>query len=200
MLDVVQHSVAVKACRAHRTASLHSALILLRLLSLDIRAGEAAWLYELRRGKDACRNCGKRACRRARQVRFATLSPSCNKRFSNQLYTSPRLFSTVQRTELCRSELSANYATHRSDPSRTLLSPMGWLCEDISALSIAYTITSVPECSEKLLNLISASDFCHRSARWKYHQHHLDGWLSTTVRFMRNFVSCTMGLYHVLPS
>ncbi|GBP19504.1 hypothetical protein EVAR_102051_1 [Eumeta japonica] len=37
---------------AHRTVSLHSALILLRLLLLDIRVREAAWLYKVKRGKD----------------------------------------------------------------------------------------------------------------------------------------------------
>ncbi|GBP93906.1 Putative 115 kDa protein in type-1 retrotransposable element R1DM [Eumeta japonica] len=52
MLDAVQRSVALKACRAHRTVSLHSALILSRLLPLDIRVREAAWLYEMKRGKD----------------------------------------------------------------------------------------------------------------------------------------------------
>ncbi|GBP00870.1 hypothetical protein EVAR_50151_1 [Eumeta japonica] len=52
MLDAVQRSVALKACRAHRTVSLHSALILSRLLPLDIRVREAAWLYEVKRGKD----------------------------------------------------------------------------------------------------------------------------------------------------
>ncbi|GBP96905.1 Putative 115 kDa protein in type-1 retrotransposable element R1DM [Eumeta japonica] len=52
MLDAVQRSVALKACRAHRTVSLHSALILARLLPLDIRVREAAWLYEVKRGKD----------------------------------------------------------------------------------------------------------------------------------------------------
>ncbi|GBP05733.1 Retrovirus-related Pol polyprotein from type-1 retrotransposable element R1 [Eumeta japonica] len=40
MLDAVQRSVALKACRAHRTVSLHSALILARLLPLDIRVGK----------------------------------------------------------------------------------------------------------------------------------------------------------------
>ncbi|GBP14607.1 Putative 115 kDa protein in type-1 retrotransposable element R1DM [Eumeta japonica] len=52
MLDAVQRSVALKACRAHRTVSLHSTLILSRLLPLDIRVKEAAWLYEVKRGKD----------------------------------------------------------------------------------------------------------------------------------------------------
>ncbi|GBP57381.1 hypothetical protein EVAR_27412_1 [Eumeta japonica] len=52
MLDVVQRSVALKACRAHHTVSLRSALILSRLLPLDIRVKEAAWLYEVKRGKD----------------------------------------------------------------------------------------------------------------------------------------------------
>ncbi|GBP26465.1 Putative 115 kDa protein in type-1 retrotransposable element R1DM [Eumeta japonica] len=52
MLDAVQRSVALKACRAHRTVSLHSALILSMLLPLDIKMREAAWLYEVKRGKD----------------------------------------------------------------------------------------------------------------------------------------------------
>ncbi|GBP90791.1 Putative 115 kDa protein in type-1 retrotransposable element R1DM [Eumeta japonica] len=52
MLDAVQRSVALKVCRAHRTVSLHSALIPSRLLPLDIRVREAAWLYEVKRGKD----------------------------------------------------------------------------------------------------------------------------------------------------
>ncbi|GBP53033.1 hypothetical protein EVAR_43318_1 [Eumeta japonica] len=51
MLDAVQRSVALKACRAHRTVSLHSALILARLLPLDIRVREVAWLYEVERGR-----------------------------------------------------------------------------------------------------------------------------------------------------
>ncbi|GBP48765.1 hypothetical protein EVAR_32785_1 [Eumeta japonica] len=52
MLGAVQSSVALKACRAHRTVSLHSALILSRLLPLNMRVREAAWLYEVKRGKD----------------------------------------------------------------------------------------------------------------------------------------------------
>ncbi|GBP87386.1 hypothetical protein EVAR_34773_1 [Eumeta japonica] len=52
MLDAVQRSVALKAFRAHRIVSLYSALILSRLLPLDIRVREAAWLYEVKRGKD----------------------------------------------------------------------------------------------------------------------------------------------------
>ncbi|GBP79528.1 hypothetical protein EVAR_89894_1 [Eumeta japonica] len=52
MLDAVQRSVALKACRAFRTLSLHSALILSRLLPIDIRVREVAWLYEVKRGKD----------------------------------------------------------------------------------------------------------------------------------------------------
>ncbi|GBP34577.1 Retrovirus-related Pol polyprotein from type-1 retrotransposable element R1 [Eumeta japonica] len=50
MLDAVQRSVALKACWAQRTVSLHSALILSRLLPLDIRVREAVWLYEVKRG------------------------------------------------------------------------------------------------------------------------------------------------------
>ncbi|GBP60537.1 Putative 115 kDa protein in type-1 retrotransposable element R1DM [Eumeta japonica] len=52
MLDAVQRSVALKAYRAYRTVSLHSALILSKLLPLDIRVREAAQLYEAKRGKD----------------------------------------------------------------------------------------------------------------------------------------------------
>ncbi|GBP14592.1 Putative 115 kDa protein in type-1 retrotransposable element R1DM [Eumeta japonica] len=52
MLDAVQRIVALKACLVHRTVSLHSALILSRLLPLDIRVREAAWLYKVKCGKD----------------------------------------------------------------------------------------------------------------------------------------------------
>ncbi|GBP16358.1 hypothetical protein EVAR_9948_1 [Eumeta japonica] len=51
MLDALQRSVVLKVCRAYRTVSLHSALILARLLPLDIRMREVAWLYEVKRGK-----------------------------------------------------------------------------------------------------------------------------------------------------
>ncbi|GBP78439.1 Putative 115 kDa protein in type-1 retrotransposable element R1DM [Eumeta japonica] len=60
MLDAVQRSVALKACRAHRTVSLHSALILARLLPLDIRVREVAWLYEVKRGKHLRDICADR--------------------------------------------------------------------------------------------------------------------------------------------
>ncbi|GBP68550.1 hypothetical protein EVAR_53968_1 [Eumeta japonica] len=46
MLDALQRSVALKVCRAYPMVSLHSALILSRLLPLDIRMREAVWLYE----------------------------------------------------------------------------------------------------------------------------------------------------------
>ncbi|GBP24875.1 Putative 115 kDa protein in type-1 retrotransposable element R1DM [Eumeta japonica] len=42
MLNAVQRSVVLKACRAHRTVSLYSALILSTVLPLDIRVREAA--------------------------------------------------------------------------------------------------------------------------------------------------------------
>ncbi|GBP59425.1 hypothetical protein EVAR_80752_1 [Eumeta japonica] len=51
-LNAVRCNVAVKACRAHRTVSLHSALILSRLFPLDIKASEVAYLYEVKRGKN----------------------------------------------------------------------------------------------------------------------------------------------------
>ncbi|GBP16852.1 Putative 115 kDa protein in type-1 retrotransposable element R1DM [Eumeta japonica] len=52
MIDAVQRSVAIKSLQAHHTVSLHPALILLRLLPLDIRARKVAWLYEVMRSKD----------------------------------------------------------------------------------------------------------------------------------------------------
>ncbi|GBP32083.1 Putative 115 kDa protein in type-1 retrotransposable element R1DM [Eumeta japonica] len=59
MFDALQRSIALKACRAYQTVSLHSALILARLLPLDIRVMEAAKVYEVKRGKelrDICAN------------------------------------------------------------------------------------------------------------------------------------------------
>ncbi|GBP77687.1 Dorsal-ventral patterning tolloid-like protein 1 [Eumeta japonica] len=56
------------------------------------------------------------------------------------------------------------------------------------------------ECSEGLYNLIPAADFRDRSTHRKYHQHHLDGWPSINVRFMRNFLPCAVGLWNDLPS
>ncbi|GBP47709.1 hypothetical protein EVAR_14240_1 [Eumeta japonica] len=44
-LTLFKSGVVLKACRVHRTVSLHSALILSRLLPLDIRVREAGWLY-----------------------------------------------------------------------------------------------------------------------------------------------------------
>ncbi|GBP97789.1 hypothetical protein EVAR_90922_1 [Eumeta japonica] len=60
MLDALQRSVALKACRAYRTVSLHSALILARLLPLDIRVREAARLYEVKRGSESGDVCADR--------------------------------------------------------------------------------------------------------------------------------------------
>ncbi|GBP61786.1 hypothetical protein EVAR_96031_1, partial [Eumeta japonica] len=51
-LQAVQRSNALKVSLAHRTVSLHFALILSRLLPLDIRVREVAWLYEVKHGKD----------------------------------------------------------------------------------------------------------------------------------------------------
>ncbi|GBP64401.1 hypothetical protein EVAR_43178_1 [Eumeta japonica] len=48
----VQRTFAPKACLAHHTLFLHSALIISRLLPLDIRIREAAWLYKVEHGKD----------------------------------------------------------------------------------------------------------------------------------------------------
>ncbi|GBO99006.1 Putative 115 kDa protein in type-1 retrotransposable element R1DM [Eumeta japonica] len=64
MLDALQRSVALKACRAYRTVSLHSALILARLLPLDIRVREAARLYEVKRGSELGNVCADRELER----------------------------------------------------------------------------------------------------------------------------------------
>ncbi|XP_049886736.1 uncharacterized protein LOC126381283 [Pectinophora gossypiella] len=49
-LNSVQRSFALKMCRAYRTVSLNSALVLTGILPLDLRIQEAASLYEARRG------------------------------------------------------------------------------------------------------------------------------------------------------
>ncbi|GBP79458.1 Putative 115 kDa protein in type-1 retrotransposable element R1DM [Eumeta japonica] len=51
-LDALQRSIALKACRAYRSVSLHSALILARLLPLNIQVREVAKLYKVKRGKE----------------------------------------------------------------------------------------------------------------------------------------------------
>ncbi|GBP36366.1 Putative 115 kDa protein in type-1 retrotransposable element R1DM [Eumeta japonica] len=56
--------IALKACRAYRTVSLHSALILARLLPLDIRVREAARLYEVKRGRESGNICADRELER----------------------------------------------------------------------------------------------------------------------------------------
>ena len=49
-LNFIQRSFAQKICKAYRTVSLHSALILAGILPLDIRVREAATLYRVKRG------------------------------------------------------------------------------------------------------------------------------------------------------
>ncbi|XP_068621211.1 uncharacterized protein [Battus philenor] len=49
-LEAVQRGFARKIAKTHRTASLHSALILAGLLPLDLRVQEAAELYAVKRG------------------------------------------------------------------------------------------------------------------------------------------------------
>ncbi|GBP14289.1 hypothetical protein EVAR_7707_1 [Eumeta japonica] len=51
MLDTLQRSVALKTRLTYRTVSLHSTLILSRLLFLNIRAKKTAWLYKVKREK-----------------------------------------------------------------------------------------------------------------------------------------------------
>ncbi|CAK1589381.1 unnamed protein product [Parnassius mnemosyne] len=49
-LAVVQRGIAQKLCKAYRTVSLNSALVLAGILPLDLRVREAALLYEAKRG------------------------------------------------------------------------------------------------------------------------------------------------------
>ncbi|XP_037966921.2 uncharacterized protein LOC119692015 [Plutella xylostella] len=50
-LNTVMRGFAQKICKAHKTVSMNSALILTRLLPLDLRVKEAASLYEAKKGK-----------------------------------------------------------------------------------------------------------------------------------------------------
>lgn len=49
-LNVIQRSFAQKICRAYRTVSLNSALVLAGILPIDLRIDEVARLYEAKRG------------------------------------------------------------------------------------------------------------------------------------------------------
>lgn len=49
-LNAVQRGFAQKLCRAHKTTSLNSALVLTGILPLDLRVREAASLHEARKG------------------------------------------------------------------------------------------------------------------------------------------------------
>ncbi|GBP37553.1 hypothetical protein EVAR_34588_1 [Eumeta japonica] len=60
----VKLSVALKAWRAYQTVSLHSALILAKLLPPDIRVTEATKLDEVRRGKELRDICADRELER----------------------------------------------------------------------------------------------------------------------------------------
>lgn len=50
-LNSIQRSFALKICRAYRTVSLTAALLLAKLIPLDLRVQEMAKLYEAKRGK-----------------------------------------------------------------------------------------------------------------------------------------------------
>lgn len=50
-LNTIQRGFAQKICRSYRTVSLNAALVLAGLFPLDLRIGEAAQLYEAKRGK-----------------------------------------------------------------------------------------------------------------------------------------------------
>ncbi|GBP65412.1 hypothetical protein EVAR_103294_1 [Eumeta japonica] len=73
------------------------------------------------------------------------------------------------------------------------------LRRDVASLCVLYRV-NYEECSKELFNVIPAADFHHRSVRRKYQQHHLDAWRSTTVRFMRNFLSHAVGFWNDLPN
>ncbi|CAG4975733.1 unnamed protein product [Colias eurytheme] len=87
-----------------------------------------------------------------------------------------------------------------ADPRITdKLDPLS-LRRDLGSLCIFYRFY-YGECSKELFNLIPAAQFHHRTSRHKnlFHPHHLDGWRSTTVRFMRNFLPRTAVLWNKLP-
>ncbi|XP_045499402.1 uncharacterized protein LOC123697028 [Colias croceus] len=75
------------------------------------------------------------------------------------------------------------------------------LRRDVASLCVFYRLYN-GECSEELFGLIPAAKFHNRTARHKlkYHPHHLDEWLSTTVRFSRHFLPRTTKLWNSLPS
>lgn len=75
------------------------------------------------------------------------------------------------------------------------------LRRDVASLTVFYRIYH-GECSEELFGLIPAAEFHHRTTRHKlkFHQHHLDSWKSTTVRFSRHFLPRTVTLWNKLPA
>ncbi|GBP28628.1 hypothetical protein EVAR_85827_1 [Eumeta japonica] len=80
-------------------------------------------------------------------------------------------------------------------------SGLGWYPNLNLCIFTAYNVEQLESSeSSKLFDLMSAANFRHHSDRRKHHQHRLDGWRSTTVVFMSNFLSRTTGLWNNLPS
>ncbi|GBO99471.1 hypothetical protein EVAR_71199_1 [Eumeta japonica] len=69
------------------------------------------------------------------------------------------------------------------------------LRKDVASSCMLYRIY-YEERPEDLFNLIPVTDFRHRSSRWKYRQHHLDGWrfTRTSVRFISDFFATYDGV------
>ncbi|GBP61085.1 hypothetical protein EVAR_48584_1 [Eumeta japonica] len=65
MLNVLQANIAFKACRAYRTISFYSTLILSRVLRIDISVREASLLYEVKRRKQLGYVCVDRELKRS---------------------------------------------------------------------------------------------------------------------------------------
>ncbi|GBO98890.1 hypothetical protein EVAR_307_1 [Eumeta japonica] len=95
----------------------------------------------------------------------------------------------------CPSSASSRIVADPAIPGQ--LEPLA-LCRDVAYLCMLYCVYDV-KCFEELFNLFHTAEYCQRSAR-RQHQHHLDGWRSTTVLFVRNFLSRTVKLENELPS
>ncbi|GBP94869.1 Retrovirus-related Pol polyprotein from type-1 retrotransposable element R1 4 [Eumeta japonica] len=76
-LSSLQRGFAIKICRAYRTVSLTSAMILAGLLPLDLRIREAEALYKAKRIIDGLSSTGKELKRTLQTLRGHTPQKQC---------------------------------------------------------------------------------------------------------------------------
>ncbi|GBP33511.1 hypothetical protein EVAR_28666_1 [Eumeta japonica] len=81
MLKALQRSVAIKGCRAYRTVSLKSELILLKLLPIDIRRDTGS--TKARRGEDSHQHFG------------AVSTCSADSKSALQVLTTPKTYNPL---------------------------------------------------------------------------------------------------------